>query len=81
MNTTQQILRFREYKHWNIVLGCKASRISVFDARGDEHYALVAMDGRGKANRERKYAVLEAIASHINKGGEPGEVDVEEALR
>lgn len=67
---------YQRRRFWSVVLGCTAERLSVPGPNGTEHFAVVPMDGTGKQNRERRQQVLEQIATHIDRQGEPGEVEV-----
>ncbi len=73
---------YSEMKFWSPSLGCKASRIYVFDRHGQEHYAIVPMDDKGKVNRKLKNAVVDIIVRHVEDGEDPGEVAVDvEAIK
>jgi len=63
-----------EFRHWSIVLGCDASRLSVFDARGQEYWRIVSRETSGKRYRELRQATVEELVDAIERGDEPGEV-------
>ena len=58
------------------MLGCEATRLSMHDSHGGEHFAIVPMNGSGKENRLLRRRALEMIDDHIQAGEEPGEVIV-----
>lgn len=64
---------FREYPHYNIVLGSDASRFSTSDEHGSEYFVIVPMNGTGKQNRENRHRALELLESAL-EAGVPGEV-------
>lgn len=65
-------LSYSEFTHWNIALGCKATRLSVADEQGSEYFMLVPRPQRGWA--EEKAKLLDYIAEAIEGGCAPGEV-------
>lgn len=71
--------RYNEIRFWSVMLGCDASRISMYDEHGGEHYAIIPMNGGGRSNRERRQQTLEAISQHIQDERDPGEVMLQEA--
>lgn len=64
--------------YWSPVHGCRVGRFWMFDARGDEYFAIVAMDGTGKKNKAARLGALEAIEKAMVDGDQPGEVKVSE---
>lgn len=70
-------LRYREFRFWSVVLGRDASRLSMFDSHGDEHFAVVPMDGGGTHNRWVRRRALEMLAEHVNAGEPAGEVEID----
>lgn len=71
-------MRFHEYVHWSVILGCNAVRLSVFNGQGAEFFMLLERDGKinGKGWRDRRRDALDAIEEAIEIGCEPGEVRV-----
>jgi Lhr-like helicase len=67
---------YHEYRFWSATLGCNACRLSIMDAHGGEHFAIISMDGSGKTNRAARMAALNSIADHIRSGEQPGQVEV-----
>lgn len=68
--------QYQERRFYSVMLGAKASRLSVPDANRDEHFAIVPMNGTGRENRELRARVLEQLAAHVARGEEPGEVEI-----
>ncbi len=68
-------MQYRTYPHWNIVLGCRAVRVSTSDHLGHEFFAIVRQDEKGRANKELRLAALDAIEAHMKADGPPGEVE------
>jgi len=67
-------MRYASYPHWNIVLGCKAVRLSTSDHVGHEFFSIVPQDGTGRQNKARREQALDALEAYLQAGGEPGEV-------
>lgn len=67
-------MQYRSWRHWNIVMGCTATRLSTSDDRGNEFFVLVRQNQTGKQNKLLRNVALDAIEAHIEMGGEPGEV-------
>ena len=65
---------FTEYRYWSPVLGCDASRLSVFDQHGAEYWSIIERPSMGKRYRESRQEALELIVEAIERGQEPGEV-------
>ncbi len=63
-----------EYRFWSPVLGCNASRVSVFDKMSQEYYRIIPRETEGKAYREMKADVVNDLLDAIARGDEPGEV-------
>lgn len=69
-----QTLRIAEYKFWSPMLGDDAVRISLYDARGQEYYAIRTYPGEGKSLRELREATALRIFDAMESGAQPGEV-------
>ena len=67
-------MSYRLFRHWNVTLGCDAVRISVQDAHGGEHWALVPQDAGRRVNRERREPALEQLYEHADRGYDLGQV-------
>lgn len=67
-------MQYLAYKHWNIVLGCNAVRISTSDSVGHEFFTIVPQDGSGRENKSRRDRALDYIEAYIQDGGQPGEI-------
>lgn len=72
-------MTYHEFRFWSSTLGVNASRLAIVDKQGGEHFAIVPMDGTGRANREARREALEAIADHVDCGLEPGPVELQNA--
>ena len=59
--------------HYSIVRDARVRRVMVADAHGREYYCEIP-DGRGW--RVQRESALEAIAEAIERGDEPGQVEV-----
>ena len=57
-------MKFQEYHHWSPILGEQAVRLSMFDARGQEFFEVIANPG-GRAYREARDAALNRIADKM----------------
>ena len=68
-------MRYHQRRFWSVMLGGKAVRLSVYDAHGGEHYAIVS-DRGGAQSRADKESALNAIADAVENGDDPGAVDV-----
>jgi len=69
-------MSYREYRFWSPVLGCDASRLSMWDERGREFFMILAADD-GKAYKARKTQAIEAISFAIDMRLDPGEVRIQ----
>ena len=67
-------MRYRATHFWSMRLGCEASRVSLQDKHGGEHFAIIPQDDSGPANRRRIYETLDVLEAHIKAGNDPGEV-------
>lgn len=67
-------LTYRALRFWSPTTGCNAVRLSMYDARGGEHYAVIPQAGTGMQNKEARFAALDAIADAIEQGRDPGAV-------
>lgn len=65
-------LAYSEMRHWNVILGCNAVRLSVADERGAEYFMIVPRPRTGW--REEKARLLDLIGEAIEAGCAPGEV-------
>lgn len=68
-------LRFHEKRTWSVVAGGMIARLSIYDAHGGEHFAIVPVDVSGKAWREKRDQALERIAETLDS--DPGAVDLD----
>jgi hypothetical protein len=66
-------MRFREYKHWSVVLGCDAVRLSIFDDKGQEYFCLFPMPV-GPGYRQIRADKLLLLEEALEAGLDPGEV-------
>jgi len=64
-------MRYAQHRFWSVMLGGPAARLSMYDSRGCEYYAIVP-DRGGAAWRAEKEATLNAIADAIESGAPPG---------
>lgn len=68
---------YHEIRYWSVTLGSDASRLFIFDAQGQEHFAIVPMVVRGRRARDLRAKVVNLIAQHIEQGKDPGEVAID----
>ena len=74
-------MTFSEHRYWSVFHNTRVARLSMADAWGGEHFAIIPTD-RMRADepkrswRERRDEALEAIAEHIGAGAPAGEVSV-----
>lgn len=66
---------YSEYRHWSVMLGCDASRLSMFDEHGGEFFMLIPAED-ARSYRVARETALDAIATAIAMGCQPGEVRV-----
>ena len=64
---------YSEFKYWSPELGGYASRVSLWDDHGGEFFMLLACDNT-RSYREARETAVEAIATAIAQGCEPGMV-------
>lgn len=67
---------YHEIRYWSVTLGSDASRLFMFDAQGQEHFAIVPMIVRGRRARGLRDKIVNLIAQHIEQGRDPGEIEV-----
>jgi len=65
---------FVEYRYWSVIHGCETSRLSVFDAHGQEFYTIIERPTEGKRYREARQEAVETLIDAVERGDEPGEV-------
>lgn len=70
---------YSEHRYWSVIHNARVARLSIADAHGTEHFAVVPTDRtRGDEPRiswrDRRQETLEAIAAHIERGETAGEV-------
>jgi hypothetical protein len=63
---------YSEHRHWNVVLGCKAARLSMADDNGREFFMLIPVPQRGW--RDARNKALGVIQEAMEMGLQPGEV-------
>lgn len=66
---------FHEARAYSPIHDAEMVRLSLYDTRGGEFFALVPSN-RGTKWRERRNAILDAIDDAIMRGDPPGEVEV-----
>ena len=68
-------MRVTQFQYWCPTHGQEIIRISMADELGQEYYTvLTELDGR--AGRDMREQAIEALASAIENGDEPGEVEI-----
>lgn len=70
MNTT-----FHEHRCYSPIHDAEMVRLSLFDKRGFEFFALIPSEN-GRKWRERRDKALDAIADAMQAGDVPGEIEV-----
>lgn len=65
--------RYNELSFYSPLLDADACRLSVVDANGGEHFAIVPIE-EGKSWRMARSKALGYIVDHIEAGHDPGEV-------
>jgi hypothetical protein len=66
-------MRFGEYRFFSLILDAPAVRLSIWDANGQEFFAIVEEPAR-PGYRKLRRNTLDLIADAIEDGREPGEV-------
>lgn len=66
---------YTEYRAYSPIIDAEQVRLSMYDDRGGEFFALVPAAG-AKKWRERKDAALDAIMDAMDAGALPGEVEI-----
>lgn len=69
--------RYVIHRYYSIVHCCRVARLSMADEHGQEYFATVPLSHlRGKAYRQRLYAVLDQVQDAVTANRGPGEVAV-----
>lgn len=67
-------MNYQEFRHYSVVHDCRVSRLSAYDANGDEHFVVVPAEPSGAELRAKRERALDALVASITTGGRPGEV-------
>ncbi len=65
-----------EYRFYSPGADCVSARISI-SGKGREYFAIIRADEVGSRYRKRRQKACEAIAEAIERGDEPGEVELD----
>lgn len=66
--------QYHENLYWSIALGGDVARLSMADDQGREYFAIVSAEQPGY--RDRRMGALEALMEAIDRGDDPGQVEI-----
>lgn len=69
-------MQYRSFRFWSPAHDCQAERLSMWDSQGGEFFVILPLRGSTKQNKMERQKALEAIADAIERGDQPGCVEM-----